>query len=170
MFAIFEIRRKNKPLRALRTWTEQNIGKVGKRFIFLQTELRFCFRVKDLLRLLNEMCEQFEKLQQQRKKLDKTQRGDPIFERMESVFLVSCTQLVQTLDMCAWERLKEVEYPPRNMLQALIARNKAVLHNYGDYLFALTQATFRDTLQDRETIARTVQAMSEVMQQHGNIT
>lgn len=169
MFAIFETRRKNQPLRALRAWIQQNIGTKGKRFIFLQTEQRFCFRVKDLLRTLNEMCEQFEQLQRQRKKLEKSQRNDPLFDRMESVFLICCTQLVQTLDMCIWERVKEAEYPPRNMLQALIARNKAVLHNYGDYLFALTQATFRDTLQDRETIARTVQVMSEVMQQHGNL-
>ncbi len=170
MLAIFETRRKNKPLRALKTWTQQNMGKAGKRFIFLQTELRFCFRVKDLLRTLDEMCEQFEQFRKQRKKLEKSQRNDPLFDRMEDVFLICCTQLLQTLDMCVWERVREPEYLPRNMLQALIARNKAVLHNYGDYLFALTQATFRDTLQDRETIARTVQAMADVVQQHGNLT
>ncbi len=166
MLAFFETRRKNKPVKNLQKWIREHNKNIGKRFIFLQTEIRFCFRVKDLLRTLDEMTVQFEQLQKQRRSLSKQQRQDPLFDRMEDVFLICCTQLVQTLEMCIWERMRDAAYPPRDSLQALIARNKAVLHNYGDYLFALTQATFRDTQQDRETIARTVQAMADVVRQH----
>ena len=165
MFAFFETRRRNKPVKELQKWIREHSNGAGKRFIFLHTELRFCFRVKDLLRTLEDMTLQYEKLQKQRRSLTKQLRADPLFDRMEDVFCICCTELIQTLEMCIWERMRDAAYPPRDSLQALIARNKAVMHNYGDYLFALTQATFRDTTQDRETIARTVQAMTDVVRQ-----
>lgn len=166
MLAFFETRRKNKPVKELQKWIREHKKIAGKRFIFLSTEIRFCFRVKDLLQTLEDMTLQYEKLQKQRRSLAKQQRRDPLFDRMEDVFVICCGQLVQTLEACIWERMRDAVYPPRDTLQALIARNKAMLHNYGDYLFSLTQATFRDTQQDRETIARTVQAMADVVRQH----
>lgn len=165
MISFWERRRKHRIIRILDDWMREQPADVRKRFILMPTPVKICIRVKDLFNVIREQSAQFEQRQKQRHKLGKQLRDDPLFDRIEDLYYTLATQMLQTLAVCSFECLKDTTYQPRRVLQDLMERNQALLRYYSDYLFALTQATFRDTQQDREMIAQTVQAMADVVRQ-----
>lgn len=169
MISFWERRRKHKIVRILSDWMREQPADVRKRFILMPTPAKLCIRVKDLFRAINEQTEQFEQRLKQRRRLEKQLRDDPLFDRMEDLYYTLTTQILQTLTVCSFECLKDTTYQPRRVLQELMERNQNLLRYYSDYLFALTQATFRDTQQDREMIAQTVLAMADVVREQQTV-
>ncbi len=111
----------------------------------------------------------FHERQAMRRRLDKTQRADTLYDQMEQLFYDLMAQFLHAVSFFQYDRIDNAEYRAAGNAQILriLARGVQLLEYYGSYLSLQSAATFTETYDEIGDIRIAVEAMQDALRQNG---
>lgn len=112
----------------------------------------------------------FHERQALRRKLDKIQRADALFDQMEQVFYDLMAQFLQAVSFFQYDRIGNAEYRASGseQIMRILVRGAQLLEYYGSYLTLQSAATFAEPYDEIGDIRIAVEAMQDALRQNGN--
>lgn len=107
----------------------------------------------------------FHERQAMRRRLDKTQRADTLYDQMEQLFYDLMAQFLHAVSFFQYDRIDNAEYRAAGNAQILriLARGVQLLEYYGSYLSLQSAATFTETYDEIGDIRIAVEAMQDAL-------
>ena len=104
-----------------------------------------------------------------RRKLDKVQRADSLYDQMEQVFYGVMTQFLQMISFFQYDRIADPVYREfgNTQIMRILAHAQQLLDYYGSYLTMQGTAGFTNSAEEIANIQIAVESMQETLWQVG---
>ena len=125
--------------------------------------------VKNWLQNAEQQINIFHERQAMRRKLDKVQRADSLYDQMEQVFYGVMTQFLQMISFFQYDRIADPVYREfgNTQIMRILAHAQQLLDYYGSYLTMQGTAGFTNSAEEIANIQIAVESMQETLRQVG---
>ena len=126
--------------------------------------------VKEWCRRAVQETEIFHERQAMRGRLDKVQRADSLFDRMEDVFYGLMAQFLHAVSFFQYDRIENPAYREYGggQITRILDRGQQLLDYYGSYLTMQGTAVFAEPYDEIGNIRVAVEAMQEALRMAGS--